>query len=165
MKRFSYSQMAAVAAVTLATGVCLGKGCFQPKAEGPIAAESCRISTAADDSARFVELVARRAVRQTAPMLRYELGAGESGEAEIFYQVSINEQGKLRLISSYVSCEGAPCPGESELPEMIGILLAGEWALGPREAPCLLEIGVRVPPLRKGEQHSEPIDLQRGIEL
>lgn len=165
MKRFLVS--AAAAAAIGGAGFAAGRCCKMPS-EGPAGiSQECRVSTSENDLARLVELMARRAIRQTSPALRQELGAGAGGDAEIRYLIAVSEQGTLKVVSSITSCGGARCPGDSELPELIGLLLASEFTVGPRSEPCMLEIGVSIPIVERPDGTRKLIfpPQGKGVEL
>jgi hypothetical protein len=113
--------------------------------------EECRVSPDADSSARLIELVAKRAIRRNALLLRHELKAGIDSELKIIYDVSVDQNGNLKMLGSHASCGKAECRGESELPEMIGVLLTKEFSMDRRAGKCLLEIEISVPPLGREE--------------
>lgn len=142
-----------------------GRG-FQPEAEGLGLAGGCRISGREDESARMLELIAKRALRRSAQPLRSELGAGAEGDVEIRYLISVSEDGRLKLVQAQTSCGGARCPGESELPEMIGLLLADQWGIKPPGRSCFLEMGLKVPALSGGDSPLIRIPSRgKGVEL
>jgi hypothetical protein len=128
---------------------------------------SCRLSVSEDESARFVELIAKRALRKSALELRHELNAGIDGELEIRYSISVSREGRLGLKESEILCRN--CTGESELPELIGMLIVNEFGMIPRKDACTLELRVPVPALGVGREESPVIRLPengaKGVEL
>ena len=146
---FNLRQLMAASAISAAAGYFAGSSC-EPLAERIIhareAAGRCEESEGSDMT-RLVGLLAQRAVRKAAPVLRSELGAGSSGETVIEYTFSVGEGGSIALTGASASCQGASCPGESELPEMIGVLIASEWSAKPPGSGCEMLIRVEIPPL------------------
>lgn len=148
----------------LALGAAVSAGFFAgrqcPRSEGLAQAE-CR---GPEDGARFIELMARRALRKSAPEIRHEMKAGIDGDLEIGYTFSVGEGGSLRVLDSTVSCEA--CRGDSELPELIGILIASEFTVPRQARSCTIEIRVEVPKLEGSEMPRIRFPPEKnGIEL
>ncbi|HSB47384.1 MAG TPA: hypothetical protein VLD37_05195 [Candidatus Bilamarchaeum sp.] len=126
---------------------------------------TCRLSEAESESARFVELIAMRAVRKSAFELRHELKAGIIDDLQISYSIAVSEDGRLGLKSARVSC--AMCSGESELPEIIGRLVVNEFGMIPRRDSCTFQMVIPVPAL--GAREEGPAfrlpDTPTGMEL
>lgn len=120
-----------------------GRQC--PRSEGLAQADCLETG----EGARFVELMARRALRKSALEIRHEMKAGIDGDIEVGYTFSVGEEGSLRVLDSTVSCEA--CRGDSELPELIGILIASEFTVPRQARACTIEIRVEVPKLEGRE--------------
>jgi hypothetical protein len=133
-------------AVTAAIAASFYAGRHVPKSEG-IAAdpESCQMSPADEYSARFVELMARRAIRKNALDIRHDLKAGIDSDLDVGYRFTVGNQGTLRIKDYYVIC--GKCYGDSELPELIGLLITSEFSLPEQKKECTIEFQVNVPKL------------------
>ena len=153
-------------AVTAAIAASFYAGKHVPKSEGLAnEPESCQMSPADDYSARFVELMARRAIRKSALELRHDLKAGIDSNLNVGFRFTVGKQGTLRIKDYSVIC--GKCYGESELPELIGLLITSEFSLPEQKRECTIEFQVNVPKL--GTQELPVIRLppgpQEGISL
>ncbi len=145
-RRFTFRQVAAVAALSAAAGFGSARTCA-PKAEDITRAADpgCQTAILADPSFQLLDLISERAVRQSAPALRSELGAGSHDELAIGFHLLIGKDGSLALLRATPYCGGERCGADSELPAIIGTLLAKEWTVRPQQSACDIEIMARVP--------------------
>jgi hypothetical protein len=172
-RMLNVNQVAAVAALSAAVGYFAGGSC-SPMHERiarsdlePPTEQRCEIYNTDAHMPRLVGLVAHRAIRRSAPLIRSELGAGESETALIQYTFTVNGRGVLQMAEANVSCGGMPCPGTSELPDLIGVLIASEWKVEPTGRECAMQIIVEVPP-KEGSIPGRRIRLpaaEQGIDL
>ncbi len=151
MKMYTLRQVAAAAALSAAAGYFAGSSC-EPMAERMLSARSGGIEERCRESqdsgmARVAELLAKRAVRRAAPALRSELGAGATGDSLIEYTFLVNGKGDIVLDGAVAFCRGSACPGVSELPELIGVLIASEWSSQPQAGGCSVLMRVEIPPV------------------
>jgi hypothetical protein len=151
-----------VITAAIAAGFAAGK--YTPKSES---IADCSVSSEDDPSAKFIELMARRAIRKNALEIRHELKAGIDGDLDIGYRFIVGEEGTLRIKDAYIVCGREGCYGESELPELIGMLIAQEFSLHYHGNRCTLEFRVSVPKLGVPEEPviRLPIRPGEGIEL
>lgn len=144
---YTLRQIAASAAISAAAGYFAGSSC-EPMAERILSAREDRCAESQDSGmAKVAGLLAHRAVRKAAPVLRSELGAGAAGDTFIEYSFSSNGKGSIVLDGAAAFCRGGACPGESELPELIGALIASEWSSQPPAGGCSVLIRVEIPPV------------------
>jgi hypothetical protein len=141
----SLRQFAAVALVSAGAGFLAGR--CAPADEHIMKTGACFADGARAEESKLVGLVARRSVRQTARMLRMDLGTGRAGEAELEFEFMVRADGSMELQRSEASCGGRGCPGGSELPGIIGELVASELVLQPSGKECTLRIAAEVPPV------------------
>ena len=170
MKTFKLRHIAAAAALSASAGFAAGS--CGPIAERLMWHESqarleqrCEEYNAEAQLPKLVGLIAHRAVRESTPLLRRELGAGEDGIALIQYNFSVSPRGGLQMTGADVSCEGGACPGTSELPDMIGVLIASEWSVEPIGRECTMTIKVEVPPLESTQHRVRLPPAGHGVDL
>ncbi len=135
------------AAIAGAAGFFAGRSCAPLEERRAAATETCDGRDTGSGAMELIGLIARRSVRQTAAQLRAELGAGASEEARVEFIFAAAPDGSLSLMASGASCRSGPCPLESELPPLIGTIIASDWAIRAGDGRCVMRIGVDIPPV------------------
>ncbi len=159
--------IAVSAAMAGSAGFMAGRSCAPlEERHARASAEACAGMDTGSGATELMRLITKRSVRQTAAQLRSELGAGAEGQARLEFVFAVGPDGSLSLSGSNASCRSLPCPMESELPAIIGTLIASEWAVQSGDGACVIRIEVDIPPVADGmPQRLFRLQPGRGIDL
>src|SRR4030095_1400140 len=165
--KFTFRQMAAVAALSAAAGFFTPKNCHPMVEERREEMDSCTVASQLDPSVQMLSLIARRSVRMSALTIRSEAGAGAETAMDVHFDMLISPAGQVAFLQADISCGGKSCPMQTEVPAIIGVLMAQDWTVEPRSRTCTIEIDVPVPPVRREPAWNAPdtrLQLE-GVEL
>ncbi len=147
MRTFTFRQMAAAALVSAAAGMVAGRAC-QPMSEGIARAERAQSCESLNESppVQLLGVIAQRSVRENAAPIRRDLGATQFEDITLDFYFHVGQSGKVSVQDVLATCGASRCRREGELPMLIGLLLADEWAVRSGGRECDLWISVGVPP-------------------
>ncbi len=164
-RTYSLRNVAAIAAVSVVAGFSSARA-LQPIEEGLMRARASQeCGEMVGNSKIILDILAQRAANEAAIPLRSELYAGFDSNLTLEFRYAVSQDGSLRLVGATASCGGAPCAGESELPRLIGALIAEEWGVRAPGRECQITLRASVPQLELWPCETPEEPVERGIRL